>query len=120
MVLGGSRAARSHYAARSQHRQCPLHCRLNVLVVAEQVRRIVRVLQGHEPLVIRPVGCFDTLRGIVKLLRRETRIRRVGTPLRAALLSRRPAPYLSLRPNSRIDAASLADSRPLIAHAVWV
>ena len=58
--------------------------------------------------------------GHCQVVEAETRIRRVGTPLRSYLLSRRPAPYLSLRPNSRIAAASLDDSRPLRANAVWV
>src|SRR5438094_10621631 len=40
---------------------------INVLVVAEQVRRIVRVLQGPEPLVIRPIGRFDALHPLVGL-----------------------------------------------------
>ena len=59
-------------------------------------------------------------RGHCQVVGVETRIRRVGTPLRSYLLSRRLAPYLSLRPNSRIAAASLDDRRPLRANAVWV
>ena len=46
---------------------CPLHCRLNVLVMSKQVRRIVLVLHSHKPLVIRPVGGLDALRSLVGL-----------------------------------------------------
>ena len=44
-----------------------LHRRLNILVMTEQVRRIVFVLQSHEPLVIRPSGGLDALRPLVGL-----------------------------------------------------
>src|SRR5262249_28841412 len=49
------------------------------------------------------LGCaVNTPRRHCQVVEVETRIIRVGTPLRSYLLSRRPAPYLSLRPNSRI------------------
>ena len=44
-----------------------LHRRLNVLVITEQVRRIVLVLHSHKPLVIRPVGGRDALGSLVGL-----------------------------------------------------
>jgi hypothetical protein len=50
----------------------------------------------------------------------EALIRRASASPQSYLSFRRPAPYLSLRPNSRIASASLDDSRPLIANAVWV
>jgi hypothetical protein len=45
----------------------PLLCRLDILVMAEQVRRIVLVLHSYKPLVIRPVGGLDALRALVGL-----------------------------------------------------
>jgi hypothetical protein len=50
----------------------------------------------------------------------ETLIRRAGAPPRSSPPLRRPAPCLSLRPNSRIAAASLDDSRPLTTDTVAV
>jgi hypothetical protein len=43
----------------------PLHCRLDLLVMTEKVRRVVLVLNSHKPLVIRPVGGLDALRSVV-------------------------------------------------------
>src|SRR5262249_44648685 len=50
----------------------------------------------------------------------EMLIRQAGAPPQSYPPFRRPAPYLSLRPNSRIAAASLDDSRPLTTDAVAV
>ena len=47
-------------------------------------------------------------------------IRHAGASPRSSPPFRRPAPCLSLRPNSRIASASLDDSRPLRANAVSV
>src|SRR5215469_17055102 len=46
---------------------CPLHCRSNVLVMAEQVRRVVLVLQRHKPVVICAEGSLDPLRPLLSL-----------------------------------------------------
>src|SRR5215510_12370091 len=48
----------------------------------------------------------------------EMLISQSGASLRSYPPFRRPAPSLSLRPNSRIAAASLDDSRPLTTDAV--
>src|SRR2546426_4260479 len=58
--------------------------------------------------------------GFCQVVEAETLIRRVGAPPRSYLPFRRPAPCLSLRPNSRIDSASLDDSRPRTTDAVAV
>jgi hypothetical protein len=58
--------------------------------------------------------------GFCQVVEAEALIKRAGASPQSYLSFRRPAPYLSLRPNSRIDSASLDDSRPLRANAVWV
>jgi Transposase len=60
------------------------------------------------------------LQRFCQVVEAEALIRRASASPQTYLSFRRPAPYLSLRPNSRIDSASLDDSRPLIANAVWV
>ena len=58
--------------------------------------------------------------GFCQVVEAEALIKRAGASPQSYLSFRRPAPYLSLRPNSRIASASLDDIRPLIANAVWV
>src|SRR5262249_42072144 len=58
--------------------------------------------------------------GFCQVVEAEALIKRAGASPKSYLSFRRPAPYLSLQPNSRIDSASLDDIRPLIAKAVWV
>jgi hypothetical protein len=59
-------------------------------------------------------------RRFCQVVEAEALIKRAGASPQSYLSFRRPAPYLSLRPNSRIASASLDDSRPLRANAVWV
>ena len=56
--------------------------------------------------------------GHCQVVEAEACIRRVGTPLRSYLLSRRPAPYPLFRPNSGSGFASLLGTPTLIADAV--
>ena len=44
-----------------------LHCRPDVLIVTEKVRRVVFVLQNHEPIVIRAEGGFDAINPLLGL-----------------------------------------------------
>ena len=48
-------------------RYLPLHCGSDLLVMTEQVCRLVFVLQAHKPIVINPVGRLDALRAFLGL-----------------------------------------------------
>ena len=62
----------------------------------------------------------DTPQGFCQVVEAEMLIRQAGTSPRSYPPFRRPAPCLSLRPNARIAAVSLDDSRPLTTDAVAV
>src|SRR5919201_162482 len=49
-----------HAGTRSHHRP-------DVLIMAEQIRRIILLLQGRQPPVIRPIGGLDALRTLLGL-----------------------------------------------------
>jgi predicted ATPase len=71
-----------------------------------------RAMQGSANL--------EAIQRFCQVVAAETLIRRAGAPSRFSPPCKRPAPYLSLRPNSRIVPASLDDSRPLTTDAVAV
>jgi hypothetical protein len=62
----------------------------------------------------------DLTERFCQVVEAEMLIRQAGTSPQSYPPFRRPAPCLSLRPNSRIAAASLDDSRPLTTDAVAV
>jgi hypothetical protein len=59
----------------------------------------------------------DELAGFCQVIEADTVIRHTRVSIWTSLSPMPPAPCLSFRPNSRIDSASLDDSRPLIATA---
>jgi hypothetical protein len=63
---------------------------------------------------------IERLKWFCQVVEAEMLIRHAGASPRSYPPFRRPAPCLSLRPNSRIASASLDDSRPLTTDAVAV
>src|SRR5262249_45906424 len=63
---------------------------------------------------------LECSKGFCQVVEAERLIRQAGASPQSYPPFRRPAPYLSLRPNSRIAAASLDDSRPQTTDAVAV